>query len=183
MEQVLSDDPSNDRIIGHAFILLVNDGRMAQAEKLAARATDKSHWAPLAELVLALKAAKAGDFAGADKRLSGLALRGPYEVMVPLLRAWAEVGMKQPDQALKSLGAIEAMAGFANFYNLHSALILDLAGRTKEAAQRFDKATEGSRIRRCCGWCRPRAPFSSAPARPTKRARCTRIFSSRRPNR
>jgi tetratricopeptide (TPR) repeat protein len=143
MEQVLAADPDNDRIIGHAFVLLVNDGRMDQAEKLAMRATERSSWAPLATMVLALKAAKAGDFAGADKRISGLALRGPYEVMVPLLRAWIQLGMKQPDQALKTLGALEPMAGFANFYNLHSALILDLAGRSKEAAERFDKSTEG----------------------------------------
>jgi tetratricopeptide (TPR) repeat protein len=143
MEQVLAADPDNDRIVGHAFVLLVNDGRMDQAEKLATRATDRSSWAPLATMVLALKAAKAGDFAGADKRISGLALRGPYEVMVPLLRAWIQLGMKQPDLALKTLGALEPMAGFANFYNLHSALILDLAGRPKEAAERFDKSTEG----------------------------------------
>ena len=143
MEQVLATDTDNDRIIGHAFVLLVNDGRMEQAEKLAVRATAKSSWAPLANMLLVLKAAKAGDFAGADKRLAGLALRGPYEVLVPLLRAWVQVGLKQPDQALKTLGALETMDGFANFYNLHSALILDLAGRPKEASERFDKATEG----------------------------------------
>jgi len=67
MEQVLATDPDNDRIIGHAFVLLVNDGRMEQAEKLAVRATAKSSWAPLANMLLVLKAAKAGDFAGADK--------------------------------------------------------------------------------------------------------------------
>ncbi|MGE5146489.1 MAG: tetratricopeptide repeat protein, partial [Candidatus Eiseniibacteriota bacterium] len=143
MEQVLATDPDNDRIIGHAFVLLVNDGRMEQAEKLALRATDQSHWAPLANLVLALKSAKAGDYAGADKRLAGLALRGPYEVLVPLLRAWTQVGLKKTDQAVTTLGALQSMAGFQNFYNLHSALIFELAGRNKEAAERFDKATEG----------------------------------------
>jgi tetratricopeptide (TPR) repeat protein len=143
MEQVLAADPDNDRIIGHAFVLLVNDGRMDQAEKLAVRATPQSSWSPLANMVLALKSAKGGDFADADKRLAGLVPRGPYEVLLPLLRAWVQVGLKQPDQALKTLGALEAMDGFANFYNLHSALILDLAGRTKEAAARFDKATAG----------------------------------------
>src|SRR5690606_33725796 len=143
MEQVLAADPDNDRVIGHAFVLLVNDGRMDRAEKLAERATDRSSWAPLANMVLALKAAKAGNFTDADKRMAEIALRGPYEVMVPLLRSWLQLGMKRPDQALETLGALESMAGFANFHNLHSALILDLAGRPQAAAEHFDRATAG----------------------------------------
>src|SRR5690606_36043408 len=79
MERVLAADPDNERIIGHTFVLLVGDGRLDVAEKLATRATPSSTWQPLAGLVLALKSAKSGDFAAVDKRLAGLTARGPYE--------------------------------------------------------------------------------------------------------
>jgi tetratricopeptide (TPR) repeat protein len=102
------------------------------------RKVDKND--PIARLVLGVHAIKQKQYPVARRELAR-SIRGPItDLAATLLSAWT---MASPSEAKQATDSIDKLAGadwYAIFKDLHSALILDVAGQKKEAAKRFERS-------------------------------------------
>lgn len=132
-EQALRDDPAAPELTNQAFVASLMSGQ-AQAARLAAMLPDN----PLAQLVLANRDGKDGNWAAAQGRFAALRQdQGIAQVLRPLLVAWSQFGDKQPDAALATLAPLVDGTRFRGVYALHAGLIADLADRTELAARYY----------------------------------------------
>jgi tetratricopeptide (TPR) repeat protein len=138
--RALADDPNNDALLARTLYLMVADGRIDAALPLARRVVAKRPQARLANLVLAVDAAKRRKYTVALKHLEPQPKRGANRVLMPLMQAWLEFGAGDRDKALRTVREVEQVKGFANYFYLHSGLMLELSGRGKAAEQRYKKA-------------------------------------------
>lgn len=138
--RTLEADPDNITLQKTTFLLMLSDGREQEAMALARRIEQAEPKFPLAALFVAVADMRAGDYAGAEKRLLGQPHDGLSEIVLPMAIAWARVGQEQYAEALKALGPLEARRGFKTFYLLHAGLIEDLAGDTTAAETHFVEA-------------------------------------------
>ncbi len=131
-EQALRDDPTVPELTNQAFLASLLSGQ-AQTPRLAAMLPDN----PLAQLVLANRDGKAGNWSAALGRYTSLRQdQGIVQVLRPLLIAWAQYGDKQPDAALATLAPLVEGQRFRGVYALHAAVIADLANRA-DIAERY----------------------------------------------
>lgn len=139
----LARDPENVELLQNAFALLAAEGRMGDAAELAERLINYDPNASIAAMLLAVKDAKAGDFAGVERRIAGLPKRGINAFIGPLLTSWARVGQNKVDEALTVLSPLSNNSHLATLHDFHAGLITDLAGRDKQAGE-FYRSTISS---------------------------------------
>jgi tetratricopeptide (TPR) repeat protein len=140
MEEVLNKDPNNFELLTRAHLLLVADGRFEEAVVMARRILQQSSANPQAHVTLAVDAAKRGNFAAAGQELEGLPLAGANRVVLPLMRAWVQLGEGRPAEALGTLRSLAEIDGFKPLYEYHAALVNDVAGRADEAERHYRAA-------------------------------------------
>ena len=140
--RALEDDPENADLLRQAFIAALGEGRMSEAVEIAGRLTEIKPSASVAGLTLAADAMLRGDYDGAAARLTTLPRQGYNTLLVPLLVAWTAVGQDRFDVADETLDQLEGNQAFAIFYNLHDALINDLAGNREAAERSYRTAIE-----------------------------------------
>jgi len=143
LTDALAADPENERLRRRAFLLLLSDGQNAEALDLARTIVQHDDKEPVANLVLAVDSAKAGDYLAAAERLAELPRRGGNEILVPLMLGWLWYGEGRMDEAEKALDQLGEVKGFESFYQLHRAEFLDLVGRREEAAKVHEALREG----------------------------------------
>lgn len=144
MGAALQLDPLNQDLIRRAFILLVADGRIDDAVAHGETIMDFDADDPIANGVLAASYIKAGDFAKADKLLAQAELTGINGFMVPILRAWAKVGLGDISAAQ---GLIEVTSDnektVGPLYVLHHGLIFDVTGKAESAEKAYRAVLNG----------------------------------------
>ncbi len=133
----LERDPDNAELLQRAFALMLAEGRMDQAETLARRLFTYDPNAGLAGLLLALREAKAGDFAAAERRMQALPSRGINTFIGPLVVAWTRVGQDRVDEALQVLSPLANNSHLAALHDFHAGLITDLVGRDTVAEEYY----------------------------------------------
>lgn len=132
-EQALRDDPTVPELNNQAFLAALLAGQ-PEAARLAAMVPDN----PVAQLVLADREGKTGNWATAETRFAALRQdQGLTQVLRPLLVAWAAFGQNHHDAALATLAPLVDGPRFRGVYALHAALIADLAGRNDIAARYY----------------------------------------------
>ncbi len=141
--RVLSVDPENTPLLGRTLYLMVADGRYAEAMALARRLVKLQPDSRLANFVLALQAIKEGRYPQAERRLTKLPNQGANRVLLPLLRGWIAFAGGRRKLGLERVEEVAGLPGFRNFYILHSGLMLELSGRAKQAAARYEVALKG----------------------------------------
>ena len=138
--RVLAHDPDNLPLLARTIYLMVADGRIEAALPLARRMVKARPNATLANLVLAVEAARQKKYATAKAHLKPQPKRGANQVLLPLLNAWLDYAEGSRDAALRNVREVERVPGFANYYHLHAGLMLELAMRTKAAGERYTAA-------------------------------------------
>ena len=144
-ERALKADPTNQRLVRNAFIVMLAEGRMSQAMELADRLVKSEPNGALANLTLAVSAIGRRDFSAALDRLEKAPQRRFNALAIPLITSWALVGKGEPDNAIKTVTTISKRKSFAGLRALHTALIHDLAGRPAEAEANYRAALEERR--------------------------------------
>lgn len=140
-DAVLAKDPANTALQRRAFLLRVQDGRIDEALALAPGLQDQlEQGAPVANLVLALQAARSGQFESALTQLDALPDSRMNQILVPLLGAWAAFGSGDLADAESRLSRLGGVAGFDSLQELHAALMAESAGNVEEARRRYDLA-------------------------------------------
>jgi tetratricopeptide (TPR) repeat protein len=136
----LRTDPKNNELLDRAFISSVADGDIDEAVKLADRllAIDKSN--RVARLVVGVRDLKLKKYSAAQLNLNQ-SVRGPItDLVATLLSAWASYGAGDTKTAVANIDKLAGPEWYPIFKDLHAGMILDLAGKEKDAGVRFERA-------------------------------------------
>ncbi len=133
-------DPKNSDLLERAFISVLTGGDIEEAVRLAERVVQINRNDRVARLVLGVRGLKQKQYAAARQNLAQ-SVRGPVtDLTAALLTAWASYGANDARAATEAIDNITGADWYALFKDLHSGMILDLAGNKKEAAKRLERA-------------------------------------------
>src|SRR5215813_1964655 len=135
----LRADPKNNELLDRAFISSVADGDIDEAVKLAQQilTSDKSN--RVARLVVGVQALKQKKYAAAQLNINQ-SVRGPItDLVATLLSAWAAYGAGDAKTAVAAIDKLTGPDWYPIFKDLHAGMILELAGKEKEAGARFER--------------------------------------------
>ncbi|WP_321502710.1 tetratricopeptide repeat protein [Breoghania sp.] len=138
--RALKQDSANQFLLGRTFTLKLANGEMEEAMGLtkAVLAVDPDNL--LGRLASGVYDLKKRAYSSARKNFSQ-ATGGPLaQLSDKLLSAWALAGANKVDEALALLNELQGPDWFDTFRTYHAGLILDMANRRKEAAERFAAA-------------------------------------------
>ena len=136
----LRTDPKNNELLDRAFISSLADGDIDEAVKLADRilAQDKNN--RVARLVIGVRDLKQKKYASAQANINQ-SIRGPItDLVATLLSAWATYGAGDTKTAVANIDKLTGPEWYPIFKDLHSGLILELAGKEKDAGGRLERA-------------------------------------------
>jgi tetratricopeptide (TPR) repeat protein len=136
----LRTDPKNNELLDRAFISSLADGDIDEAVKLADRILliDKSN--RVARLVVGVRDLKAKKYASAQANVNQ-SIRGPItDLVATLLSGWASYGAGDSKTAVANIDKLTGPEWYPIFKDLHSGMILELAGKEKDAGTRLERA-------------------------------------------
>jgi tetratricopeptide (TPR) repeat protein len=136
----LRTDPKNNELLDRAFISSVADGDIDEAVKLAERilTVDKSN--RVARLVVGVQDLKLKKYAAAQLNINQ-SIRGPItDLVATLLSGWASYGAGDAKAAVANIDKLAGPEWYPIFKDLHTGMILELAGKEKDAGTRFERA-------------------------------------------
>jgi tetratricopeptide (TPR) repeat protein len=136
----LRSDPKNNELLDRAFISSLADGDIDEAVKLADRilTLDKSN--RVARLVVGVRDLKQKKYATAQININQ-SIRGPItDLVATLLSGWASYGAGDAKAAVANIDKLTGPEWYPIFKDLHAGMILELAGKEKDAGQRFERA-------------------------------------------
>src|SRR5437868_10913087 len=136
----LRTDPKNNELLDRAFISSLADGDIEDAVKLADRilTVDKSN--RVARLVVGVRDLKQKKYAAAQLNINQ-SVRGPItDLVATLLSGWANYGAGDTKAAVASIDKLTGPEWYPIFKDLHAGMMLDLAGKEKDAGTRFERA-------------------------------------------
>jgi tetratricopeptide (TPR) repeat protein len=136
----LRTDPKNNELLDRAFISSVADGDVDEAVKLAEKilTVDKSN--RVARLVVGVQDLKLKKYSAAQLNINQ-SIRGPItDLVATLLSGWATYGSGDVKGAVASVDKLTGPEWYPLFKDLHTGMMLDLAGKEKEAGMRFERA-------------------------------------------
>jgi tetratricopeptide (TPR) repeat protein len=136
----LRSDPKNNELLDRAFISSLADGDIDEAVKLADRilTIDKSN--RVARLVVGVRDLKLKKYAAAQLNINQ-SIRGPItDLVATLLSGWASYGAGDIKTAVANIDKLTGPEWYPIFKDLHSGMILELAGKEKDAGARLERA-------------------------------------------
>src|SRR5580700_372162 len=136
----LRTDPKNSELLDRAFISSPADGDIDEAVRLADRilTIDKSN--RVARLVVGVRDLKAKKYASAQLNINQ-SIRGPItDLVATLLSGWASFGAGDTKAAVANIDKLTGPEWYPLFKDLHSGMILELAGKEKDAGVRLERA-------------------------------------------
>src|ERR1700682_6448133 len=136
----LRTDPKNNELMDRAFISSLADGDIDEAVKLADRilTIDKSN--RVARLVVGVRDLKQKKYASAQININQ-SIRGPItDLVATLLSGWASYGAGDTKAAVANIDKLTGPEWYPIFKDLHSGMILELAGKDKDAGIRLERA-------------------------------------------
>jgi len=132
-------DPKNNELLDRAFISSLADGDIDEAVKLADRilTIDKSN--RVARLVVGVRDLKSKKYAAAQLNINQ-SIRGPItDLVATLLSGWASYGAGDSKTAVANIDKLTGAEWYPVFKDLHSGMILELAGKEKDAGVRLER--------------------------------------------
>src|SRR6266702_3316411 len=136
----LRTDPKNNELLDRAFISSLADGDIDEAVKLADRilTVDKSN--RVARLVVGVRDLKLKKYPAAQLNINQ-SIRGPItDLVATLLSGWASYGAGDIKTAVANIDKLTGPEWYPIFKDLHSGMILELAGKEKDAGVRLERA-------------------------------------------
>jgi tetratricopeptide (TPR) repeat protein len=136
----LRTDPKNNELLDRAFISSLAEGDIDEAVKLADRilTIDKNN--RVARLVVGARDLKQRKYAAAQVNINQ-SVRGPItDLVATLLSGWAAYGAGDTKTAVANIDKLTGPEWYPIFKDLHSGMILELAGKEKDAGARLERA-------------------------------------------
>ncbi|MBR0795607.1 tetratricopeptide repeat protein [Bradyrhizobium jicamae] len=136
----LRTDPKNSELLDRAFISSLADGDIDEAVKLAERILTQDKSNRVARLVIGVRDLKARKYSAAESNINQ-SVRGPItDLVATLLSAWASYGAGDVKGAVAGIDKLTGPEWYPIFKDLHAGMILELAGKDKDAGTRFERA-------------------------------------------
>src|SRR3989440_2402054 len=136
----LRSDPKNNELLDRAFISSVADGDIDEAVKLAERILTIDKTNRVARLVLGVHDLKMKKYATAQTNINQ-SIRGPItDLVATLLSGWAAYGAGDAKGGVATIDKLAGPEWYPLFKDLHAGMILELAGKEKDAGTRFERA-------------------------------------------
>jgi tetratricopeptide (TPR) repeat protein len=136
----LKDDPSNADLLERTFLFAAEAGEIDQAIGLTDRVLMQDPDNRPAHLVLEVGALVKKDYAAVIKDV-GTPSPGLFAALTNrVLEAWARAGSHDIDGAVAALDSLSTQRGVDGLRLMHRALILDFAGRDKDADESYRQA-------------------------------------------
>jgi tetratricopeptide (TPR) repeat protein len=136
----LKRDPKNGDLLNRAFLSLVIGGQIKESVKFAERVVHADKTDRVGRLVLGVNAIKEKRYHTARRDLAQ-SIHGPItDLTATLLTAWSMAGEGHGRSAVSKIDHLSGADWYGIFKDLHSGLILDLAGQKKEAGKRLEQA-------------------------------------------
>src|SRR6201995_26993 len=136
----LRTDPKNNELLDRAFISSLAEGDIDESVKLADRilTIDKNN--RVARLVVGARDLKQKKYAAAQVNINQ-SVRGPItDLVATLLSGWAAYGAGDSKTAIANIDKLPGPEWYPIFKDLHSGMILELAGKEKDAGVRLERA-------------------------------------------
>src|ERR1700729_22564 len=136
----LRTDPKNNELLDRAFISSLADVDIDEAVKLADRilTLDKSN--RVARLVIGVRDLKLKKYPSAQTNINQ-SIRGPItDLVATLLSGWAAYGAGDAKGAVATIDKLAGPEWYPIFKDLHAGMILELAGKEKDAGVRLERA-------------------------------------------
>src|SRR6202790_1391991 len=136
----LRSDPKNNELLDRAFISSLADGDIDEGVKLAERilTIDKSN--RVARLVIGVRDLKLKKYATAQLNINQ-SIRGPItDLVARCVSGWASYGAGDTKAAIANIDKLTGPEWYPIFKDLHAGMILELAGKEKEAGARLERA-------------------------------------------
>jgi len=138
--EALKADPANRELRDRAFISALAGGDIDSAVVLSRVILKSDADNRIARLVLGIADLKAKKYATARRNLSR-SVRGPITDLVgTLLTGWALQGQGRTRQAIALVDKLSGPEWYGVFKDLHSGLMADLGGQSREAGTRYKRA-------------------------------------------
>ena len=150
--RALAGDPANEELQLEALAALVADGRLDSGLKLAAEIRRREPGHSLSNIVMAVAAARRGDFEAAGKHAGEASGHGIDGVAVPLVQAWTQAGGDRFEAAAESLSGLAARAALTGLLRYHGALMDDLAANGDRAEAAYRALIDGDEARGQVRW-------------------------------
>src|SRR5579859_298199 len=136
----LRTDPKNNELLDRAFISSLADGDIDEAIKLADRILSIDKTNRVARLVIGVRDLKAKKYASAQTNINQ-SIRGPItDLVATLLSGWAAYGAGDTKTAVATIDKLAGPEWYPIFKDLHTGMILELAGKEKDAGVRLERA-------------------------------------------
>jgi len=133
----LRSDPNNPELLERAFLAVLSAGDLDEAVRLANRLIKIDNKHRVARLVLGVRGAKQRHYRTARTNFRQ-SVRGPItDLAATLLTAWAQFGSKDTPGAITTIDRLNGPDWYTIFKDLHAGMILDAAGRKKDAGERL----------------------------------------------
>ncbi|WP_022727649.1 tetratricopeptide repeat protein [Fodinicurvata sediminis] len=144
MQNVLSQEPDNENLLVHTFILQATEGRFDRAVELAQRMEERGIIQPIGQLAQATKAMIDGDAERAETHIAKQPAQGINSVSNPFLLAWVKAAQDDKQGALEQLETLEQDGALLPLVELHRLLLNDWFGDTDAAEDSIDTLLQGS---------------------------------------
>src|ERR1700744_6259793 len=136
----LRTDPKNNELLDRAFISSLADGDIDEAIKLADRILSIDKTNRVARLVVGVRDLKLKKYASAQTNINQ-SIRGPItDLVATLLSGWAAYGAGDSKGAVATIDKLAGPEWYPIFKDLHAGMILELAGKEKDAGVRLERA-------------------------------------------
>ncbi|HEX5509502.1 MAG TPA: tetratricopeptide repeat protein [Pseudolabrys sp.] len=136
----LRHDPKNAELLDRTFLSLLVGGDVEDAVSYASRVLENDKSDKVSRLVLGVREIKQKHYSSARHDFAK-SVRGPItDLTATLLTAWAMYGAGDERDAINTIDRLTGPDWYTIFKDLHAGMILDLAGRKKQAGKRFEQA-------------------------------------------
>src|ERR1700721_2735816 len=136
----LRTDPKNNELLDRAFISSLADGDIDEAIKLADRILPIDKTNRVARLVIGVRDLKQKKYPSAQTNITQ-SIRGPItDLVATLLSGWAAYGAGDAKGAVATIDKLAGPEWYPIFKDLHAGMILELAGKEKDAGVRLERA-------------------------------------------
>ena len=117
-------DPGNDDLRRRAFLALIAEGRIADAEPVARVLVEENPEDLFAVMAVMDAEIRDQDYQAALDIVSTLPQRGITSLIVPLAKAWIYTGLDQPQSAMAALNELQGNGSLNPLSEYHRGLIL-----------------------------------------------------------
>ena len=128
----------NEDLLGKTYIILTSQGKIDQAVKYAGIARKNGDKNNFIDVINAVYAFKHGDYKSSRVALNSINEKTYKKLIAPLFNAWSYVGEDNYEQAVTELQKLSGMEEMKTVYSLHSGLISEYFGKTKDAQKYYD---------------------------------------------